>query len=213
MNCHRPYCFQSAEKPDEIIRADMRDTWRLSYNFVQAQEFTQSYNRYSYCLNNPLQYTDPSGEELFAPWYRDFVGFVHWIGSVDDMPNYGTLLGDEGVFTSGDEMRYYYADGRISNLKLPQVFVDWGNPADFTFSFSTFPMRGAGFYRIGDPSEQTGSFSTNFQQKAPINPGYINGLNAYGVANGAKTNLRENGAVNKAAILLVNTDKFYVTLQ
>lgn len=28
-----------------------------------------------------------------------------------------------------------------------------------------------------------------------------------------KTNLRENGAVNKAAILLVNTDKFYVTLQ
>ena len=41
-------------------------------NFVQAPEFTQSYNRYSYCLNNPLQYTDPSGEELFAPWYRDF---------------------------------------------------------------------------------------------------------------------------------------------
>ena len=26
-------------------------------NFVQAPEFTQSYNRYSYCLNNPLQYT------------------------------------------------------------------------------------------------------------------------------------------------------------
>lgn len=31
-------------------------------NFVQAPDFTQSYNRYSYCLNNPLQYTDPSGE-------------------------------------------------------------------------------------------------------------------------------------------------------
>ena len=26
-------------------------------NFVQAPDFTQSYNRYSYCLNNPLQYT------------------------------------------------------------------------------------------------------------------------------------------------------------
>ena len=107
------------------------------------------------------------------------------------MPNYGTLLGDEGVFTSGDEMRYYYADGRVSNLKLPQVFIDWGNPADFTFSFSSFPMHGAGFYRIGDPSEQTGSFSSNFQYVAPIYPGYINGLNAYGVANGAKTNLIE----------------------
>lgn len=160
-------------------------------NFVQAPEFTQSYNRYSYCLNNPLQYTDPSGEELFAPWYRDFVGFVHWIGSVDDMPNYGTLLGDEGVFTSGDEMRYYYADGRISNNKIAQVFIDWDKPAGFTFSLSSFPMRGAGFYRIGDPSEQMGSFSTNFHYVAPINPGYINGLNGYGVANGAKTNLIE----------------------
>ena len=36
-------------------------------NFVQAPEFTQSYNRYSYCLNNPLQWVDPSGEEMFTP--------------------------------------------------------------------------------------------------------------------------------------------------
>ncbi|MCR4872209.1 MAG: hypothetical protein K5885_01570 [Bacteroidales bacterium] len=27
-------------------------------NFVQLPDFTQSYNRYSYCLNNLLQYTD-----------------------------------------------------------------------------------------------------------------------------------------------------------
>ena len=31
--------------------------------FVQAPGYTQSYNRYSYCMNNPLRYTDPSG------WY------------------------------------------------------------------------------------------------------------------------------------------------
>lgn len=29
----------------------------------------------------------------------------------------------------------------------------------------------------------------------------------------AKTNLRENGVVKKAAIVLINTDKFYVMLQ
>ena len=29
--------------------------------YVQASGYTQSYNRYSYCLNNPLRYTDPSG--------------------------------------------------------------------------------------------------------------------------------------------------------
>ncbi len=31
-------------------------------NFVQLPDFTQSFNRYSYCLNNPMKYTDPSGE-------------------------------------------------------------------------------------------------------------------------------------------------------
>ena len=30
--------------------------------YVQAPDFTQSFNRYAYCLNNPFKYTDPSGE-------------------------------------------------------------------------------------------------------------------------------------------------------
>ncbi len=34
--------------------------------FVQASDFTQSYNRYSYCLNNPLVYVDESGELVFT---------------------------------------------------------------------------------------------------------------------------------------------------
>lgn len=32
-------------------------------NYVQDPTNTQCYNRYSYCLNNPLRYTDPSGLE------------------------------------------------------------------------------------------------------------------------------------------------------
>jgi RHS repeat-associated protein len=30
-------------------------------NYVQSPDFTQNFNRYSYCLNNPLKFTDPSG--------------------------------------------------------------------------------------------------------------------------------------------------------
>ncbi len=30
--------------------------------FVQAPDFTQNYNRYSYCMNNPVMYSDPDGE-------------------------------------------------------------------------------------------------------------------------------------------------------
>ena len=35
-------------------------------NFVQAPDDPQNYNRYSYCLNNPLKYTDPDGEFVVA---------------------------------------------------------------------------------------------------------------------------------------------------
>ncbi len=35
-------------------------------NYVQLPFHTQSYNRYSYCLNNPTKYTDPNGE--FIPF-------------------------------------------------------------------------------------------------------------------------------------------------
>ena len=31
-------------------------------NYVQEPDNSQNFNRYSYCLNNPLKYTDPSGE-------------------------------------------------------------------------------------------------------------------------------------------------------
>ena len=34
--------------------------------YVQAPFATQNYNRYSYCLNNPMRFTDPSGEFFFA---------------------------------------------------------------------------------------------------------------------------------------------------
>ena len=40
-------------------------------NFVQAPDFTQSYNRYSYCLNNPLQYVDPSG--MVMEWWQQLL--------------------------------------------------------------------------------------------------------------------------------------------
>lgn len=35
-------------------------------NYIQDPYNTQNYNRYSYVLNNPLKYTDPSGEELIS---------------------------------------------------------------------------------------------------------------------------------------------------
>ncbi len=43
--------------------------------FVQTPDFTQSFNRYSYCMNNPVMYNDPDGEFLkLSMWGLAFVG-------------------------------------------------------------------------------------------------------------------------------------------
>jgi len=44
--------------------------------YVQAPDFSQNYNRYSYCLNNPFKYTDPSGLRLSRAWSKFFLDIV-----------------------------------------------------------------------------------------------------------------------------------------
>ena len=51
-------------------------TWRKSY--VQQPDNSQSFNRYSYCLNNPLKYTDPDGEFLHLIFGAIIGGTVNW---------------------------------------------------------------------------------------------------------------------------------------
>ncbi|MCL1932217.1 MAG: polymorphic toxin type 23 domain-containing protein [Candidatus Azobacteroides sp.] len=55
--------------------------------FVQIPDFTQSFNRYAYCLNNPLIYTDPDGE---WNWLVAGIGFIYGYVS------YGLTNGDWG---------------------------------------------------------------------------------------------------------------------
>jgi RHS repeat-associated protein len=42
--------------------------------YVQAPDFSQNFNRYSYALNNPLKYTDPDGEFFFIDSF--IAGFI-----------------------------------------------------------------------------------------------------------------------------------------
>ena len=42
---------------------------------IQDPEYSQSYNRYSYCFNNPLRFTDPSGYVVRNIWPNREVEF------------------------------------------------------------------------------------------------------------------------------------------
>lgn len=54
--------------------------------YVQNPENSQSYNRYSYCWNNPLKYTDPNGEFFFS-------AILGPLGTLIDAACWGAVIG------------------------------------------------------------------------------------------------------------------------
>lgn len=70
-------------------------------NYVQAPDNTQNFNRYSYCLNNPLIYSDPSGE-LFWMVIPAIAGVINIAANAKNIHNFGQGLGYFGIgFASG----------------------------------------------------------------------------------------------------------------
>ena len=71
------YTFTGQEDDDELglynYKARLYDPVLGRFispdSIVPNPEDPQSFNRYSYCLNNPLKYTDPSGHENYAWGY------------------------------------------------------------------------------------------------------------------------------------------------
>jgi RHS repeat-associated protein len=61
--------------------------------YVQSPDFSQNFNRYSYCLNNPLKYTDQSGEYFLID---DIIGAV-----ISGVINVATNLGNIHSFGQG----------------------------------------------------------------------------------------------------------------
>ncbi len=43
---------------------------------LQAPNNPLNYNRYSYCVNNPLKYTDPSGTKFLRTWWTMLGDFM-----------------------------------------------------------------------------------------------------------------------------------------
>ena len=140
-------------------------------NFVQMPDFSQSFNRYSYCLNNPLKYTDPSGELfgiddaflIFALASSTISGMAHasmqgkniWLGglkgfasgalSVAGTAGIGQLLG-HGIGTFGNEMLrggLHGLNGGLSSV------LDGGNFFSGFTSGAMSSLAGSGAQALG----------------------------------------------------------------
>jgi hypothetical protein len=97
--------------------------------YIQDMTNSQNYNRYSYCLNNPLKYTDPSGDKYTYNWwtgeYRDEFGeWASW-DDVQSWMNSNSMFANTSDFTSGsggwDVGEYYHPGYIYYNTQTGQI--------------------------------------------------------------------------------------------
>jgi RHS repeat-associated protein len=67
---------------------------------VQAPDFTQGFNPYSYCLNNPLKYADPSGYTWWSNFWdwvgKGFDNLADWMTKNNVQFEFGVNMGGGG---------------------------------------------------------------------------------------------------------------------
>jgi RHS repeat-associated protein len=93
----RGYTFHEHHDEFAIINANARiydpvlGRFIQPDNYIQAPHYLQNFNRYAYCVNNPMRYSDPSGNyAVLDAWVIGFIrGAVHGI-------SHGTNWAKEG---------------------------------------------------------------------------------------------------------------------
>jgi hypothetical protein len=109
--------------------------------YVQAADYSQSFNRYSYCLNNPLIYTDPSGELIWIipniGWSKEG-GLSVGVSVVLGIP--GGLSAQAGIgysFGSNDAYGYLGATAAM-NTVYASYSLNSGGSVGYTAGLSPF---------------------------------------------------------------------------
>jgi RHS repeat-associated protein len=79
-------------------------------NYIQDATSSQNFNRYSYCLNNPLKYTDPDGNLILEAMFvgglmnvaiQGFSGNIKGLGDFGTAFAVGAVAGAGGAFAGG----------------------------------------------------------------------------------------------------------------
>ena len=113
-------------------------------NYIQAPDNSQNFNRYAYCLNNPLKYTDPSGEIVWAPIIIGAVVGAYMGGTIanndynplqwdyDSGKTWGYMLG--GAIVGGISG---YIGGAIAASEIPMANTLGIMASSYTYSLGT----------------------------------------------------------------------------
>jgi len=168
--------------------------------YVTMPDYTQGYNRYSYAMNNPLRYTDPSGEFSWFP-FGLYALFAYLYNSHDNTPK-GKNPGNPGNWS--------WNPGNWSSSFV--VNVGYNTGGNWTFSggvgnpYSPMPMLGYNTqYGAGVGMNYNGSSSMYY-------PGYENKVNSAieQNANKAISQARDEWAFNPAYLTtsLTATDTY-----
>ena len=126
--------------------------------YVQAPDFSQNFNRYSYALNNPLRYTDESGEFFFSLFMGPF-------GAVLDAACWGAVIGGAS-YTTGVAL----SDGGFNNWS-------W---SDFGKSVGFGALSGAVTFGVGEAFSAFGNFAGTYGTE--LIRGIVHGLTQGGLS-------------------------------
>ena len=164
-------------------------------NYVQSPDFSQSFNRYSYCLNNPHIYTDPTGEIVwFVPIVYAAVNVTADLIANDFKMNIGEiavsaasgaiggLIGGAGITTVGGV--FLSAGVGQLNRFLPSIPIYQSS----SFNLSLSPMVGFGSHGFNfganlNASGQVGDLAYS----ACIGAGYNSGMSSLGESAGSSS--------------------------
>ncbi|PKP47472.1 MAG: hypothetical protein CVT92_16905 [Bacteroidetes bacterium HGW-Bacteroidetes-1] len=114
-------------------------------NFIQAPDFSQSFNRYSYAWNNPLVYTDPDGELFIIPYLSFSASGGLDFGVTVGIGIPGVLSAQATVgHSTGNNNTYFTVGGTAGGITGS---FGWGAQSGYTasagFGFG-FPIPGVG---------------------------------------------------------------------